>query len=399
MDLTVTLFDLDGVLIRPGGYRAAVKATVNYFSRKMGLGDLEPAEEELAFFEANGVTSEWDMVPICLAFLIERARSKLQNKLPDVPLLSIIQLIHQQGMLITMDYREDFERLIPFLDSSIPAAEALLVAVQRGKLFPEGQNTIYLQELLGNTRQPSESITMRVFQNYILGDKGFQSAYSIPAVFESLSYLETYDVRLLSDPCRARLAALIEHAIIQPAVITARPSLRPADAEDGLNVYSPEAEMALGQTGLGNIPMVGLGSIQYLAGQLGVPADNFVKPSPVQALAGLGAALGFGIQESLLWAAACGSDPFQKEVKLKIPFRLNLHIFEDSTIGIVACQRAVLLLEKAGYAVSLHSWGIASNPDKIRALKAVGAIVFPDVNQAVGAALGHFPACEVFSPS
>jgi len=45
--MQVWLFDLDGVLICPGGYRAALKATVNHFTRAMGLGDYPLADETI----------------------------------------------------------------------------------------------------------------------------------------------------------------------------------------------------------------------------------------------------------------------------------------------------------------------------------------------------------------
>ena len=32
-----SLFDIDGVLVEPSGYRAAVQATLHYFTRRMGL--------------------------------------------------------------------------------------------------------------------------------------------------------------------------------------------------------------------------------------------------------------------------------------------------------------------------------------------------------------------------
>ena len=48
MEPTVFLFDVDGVLVKPGGYRAAVRATVNYFTRQLNLGDLSPSDETVA---------------------------------------------------------------------------------------------------------------------------------------------------------------------------------------------------------------------------------------------------------------------------------------------------------------------------------------------------------------
>ena len=68
---TVLLLDIDGVLVKPGGYRAALHATLNYFVNLMGLPNFEFPEEKLAGFERRGITSEWDMVPLLLAVLWE----------------------------------------------------------------------------------------------------------------------------------------------------------------------------------------------------------------------------------------------------------------------------------------------------------------------------------------
>jgi hypothetical protein len=389
-ETTVTLFDLDGVLIRPGGYRAAVKATINHFSRAMGLGEMAPQEAELAYFEANGVTSEWDMVPICLAFLIDRAGQRLPSPLPDLPLMKLFNFLADKGLSVEADYRADFSQLIPFLDSSIPAAECLLKTIQGGGLDSIGKSKLFVQELLGFSRQPSHSLTMRVFQNFILGDQGFSGAYGLVSDFETQSYLQTYDLPLLSSQNKAWLLSLIASSAILPAVITARPSLPPPGSADGLNVYSPEAEMALGLTGLGNIPLVGFGSMQYLGGQLGLLADSLVKPSPVQALAALASTLGLETRQSLFWAASVAFGNHQDHGDTPVPQTLDLHIFEDSTIGIVACQKAAELLQRAGHTVRLKKWGIGQNQDKIRALEQVGARVFPDVNQALGVAFEQF---------
>src|SRR3990172_3583121 len=66
---TVLLLDIDGVLVRPGGYRAALHATLNYFVNLMGLPHFEFPEEKLAALERRGITSEWDMVPLLLGVL------------------------------------------------------------------------------------------------------------------------------------------------------------------------------------------------------------------------------------------------------------------------------------------------------------------------------------------
>ena len=78
---TVVLFDLDGVLIKSGGYRAAFRAAMNYFLGQMGLDpEFGPKEHDLVTFESYGVTAEWDMLPVSLAILFEHFCSQLNGE-------------------------------------------------------------------------------------------------------------------------------------------------------------------------------------------------------------------------------------------------------------------------------------------------------------------------------
>ena len=391
----IALFDLDGVLIQPGGYRAAVAATVNYFSQKMGLGEQAPNEDDLAFLEANGITSEWDMVPICLVVLIQKAIQVANVVLPDCSIEDLMLLVRALGISIDVNYRSEIRQMLPFLiKPSIPPSEGLLNAIQAGKIFPGYQNAAFIRDLLGNTRQITDSKTLRVFQNFILGDRGFVDAYSLIPEFETQSFLRMNDVCLLSEESQRILYKLISDSMIRPAVITVRPSLPPAGVDDLLNDYSPEAEMAIQLTGLDGIPVVGFGTIQFLARKIGTSPDSLIKPSPVQALTAIMAAFGETMIRSLEWAAANSIDGGDHQDASQLPSRFTLNIFEDSAKGIQACQQAAFILRQKGCEATVKAWGIARNQDKIKALEAVGAQVFPDVNQAIQAAfssiLGSF---------
>jgi hypothetical protein len=261
-----------------------------------------------------------------------------------------------------------------------------LDAIQIGSIFPGFQKATFIRDLLGYTRQITVSKTLRVFQNFILGDQGFVEAYSLAPKFESQSYLQMNDVCLLSEGNQRMLTRLISESVINPAVITARPSLPPTGANDLLNDYSPEAEMAIKLTGLDGIPVVGFGTIQFLARKIGVIPDSLIKPSPVQALAAISAAFGESMDKSLDWAAANGIAGCDGREASHIPGRFSLHIFEDSPIGIQASQQAAFILRQKGFEITVKAWGIAQNPDKIKTLEAIGAEVYPDVNLAVQAA-------------
>ena len=59
----IILLDVDGVLVQPDGYRAALRATFNHFIEP----HLDLQEETLTNLEKRGITSEWDMLPLLLA--------------------------------------------------------------------------------------------------------------------------------------------------------------------------------------------------------------------------------------------------------------------------------------------------------------------------------------------
>ena len=80
MGTSFLLFDIDGVLINPSGYRKAVHDTTNYFLNKLGFSKITINEEIITTFESIGITSEWDIVPLYLLIIIEL--SLIQNQ-PD----------------------------------------------------------------------------------------------------------------------------------------------------------------------------------------------------------------------------------------------------------------------------------------------------------------------------
>ena len=71
----IILLDIDGVLIRNHAYSAALKQTVAYFARRMGLGEITLTQSDIEVFESQSITIEWDSSAISLAALfMERLR-------------------------------------------------------------------------------------------------------------------------------------------------------------------------------------------------------------------------------------------------------------------------------------------------------------------------------------
>jgi hypothetical protein len=384
----VILFDLDGVLIRPGGYRAALRATLELAFRRMGLSDPPPGNQVLELLESQGITNEWDMAALIVGLALEQAQAKKSNGSR-----SRLEIGHtldrafetvrgwQIGCL-GMDYRP----LGGLVGQQVTPSAALLRAVQRGEqtflhhlLCAPG----LLEELFASVGDIALAPLTRIHQHFVVGSREFERAYQRPAQFETPSSLELHDTPLLEPVQRDALLARWRTGELGLAAFTARPSLPPRGCADGQAGFTGEAELAVGLCGLQEIPLIGFGRLRYWGGQIGLSAEQLIKPEPGHALGAILA--GLTRQE---WPALLAAGALLREGRLPQGFwregNLSVHVFEDSPIGVRAARRAVELLRGQGLQVELHAWGIAVNPDKVRALQAEGAQVFADVNSALG---------------
>ena len=147
-------------------------------------------------------------------------------------------------------------------------------------------------------------------------------------------------------------------------------------------LYSPEAELALDVVGLSAAPLVGYGQVCQLAELSGHSPEEMVKPSPVQALAAIGAALERGDTLPALLGAERLFFKGDASFYHGLP-PLEVHIFEDAAGGVRAVRQACALLVKAGLEVTVLAWGISANVDKVATLRQAGADIYSDVNQAI----------------
>jgi len=168
--------------------------------------------------------------------------------------------------------------------------------------------------------------------------------------------------------------------LVSLAVYTARPSKPKQDCPPGFN-YSPEADLALEMLGLQELPLIATGQINWLSEHLGVPVHELGKPSPVQALAAIAAAITRQVEQSLLAAADLQLNG-KEEYFQNLP-GLAIHVFEDSGGNTASVRRAVDRLKAVGMVCTFNAWGIGDNPDKQRALLDAGAELVPDINLAV----------------
>ena len=400
METTIVLFDIDGVLVQPAGYRAAVKATMDYFLDRMGVERDVFSEEIAVLFEALGVTSEWDMVPISLAIVLDAVFSAQPPEKELTSLEEVLGWAQGKQFTIRVDMRAAVEVLSTrFLKAEIPS-EALLRSLQKNRGNALAHLSLFLlEEILENTRSVMKSLVTRVFQNTVLGSEDFENVYGMSPLFAGESCLKTHDKLMLDPLLYQQIVEAKQAGGFYYAAYTARPSLPPKEVQSGLKGYSPEAEQGLSLLGDEQIPLIGYGRLAYLAEQMHSKPDAILKPAPLQALAAMAAAVTGTEYPALLWALETFSrfsegkvKPLEGEsgvdIKKQLPRKFNLHVFEDSSIGIIAGRKAAELLNRDGYEVTFHAWGVATEEDKKQALNRVGARIFPDVDEAVRVALG-----------
>ena len=357
---TLFLFDVDGVLVQPKGYKLALRDTINRFARQYGFSPVNVSMEEIALFEACGLTNEWDSAAMCVGAML---------------------VAQQLGSTL----RPDFAGIAREIKNRNPD-ELPVAPISHAVLCEQHGRDNHELDTLFNDIFDVNTPTTRVQQVHTLGHERFLQTYGMVAPFESESYLLVHDTPLLSTENREYLLQWREADNHGFTIYTARPSKAPTD--DGLG-YAPEAELARELLGFDDtVPLIAGGRVQWLARQHGKGAGDYIKPSPVQALAGIGAAFGNEELPALHAAAALVENnaliaPFDALVK----HPLRIYVFEDSTGGIQAVRGAVELLQEHRAQVEFVPIGISDEQSKQQALKTVTAQVFDNINIALGSIL------------
>lgn len=396
----IVLFDLDDVLIHPGGYRKAFRETMRFFYARMGAAERAPDDALSERLEANGITSEWDMVPLCLAVQFEDIFARSQDYRVLLDLNQALNWARQHRQYIfPLNYAELIDYLAPKIirdkETATLPAWVSLKRHARG-LLPCLADQPVFENLMGHNRHIERSWTMRVFQTFLLGDRLYHKTFGLPPEVQASSSLEECDQPLLQAGLVKRLMDLIASDEIRPAVFTARPSLAPQGTQPANGCYSPEAETAVRFLGLEGVPIIGYGKLVYLGAETGCTADNLLKPSPVHALAAIAAAWTKEELAALRWAyhffslnddrAEMAIQYWGKLAQIGLPLEAEVHVFEDSFNGMLSAGRAVDLINRNGGAYRLHKWGIGCPNSKAPALEALGATVFLDGNDAIRSA-------------
>ncbi len=404
----IILFDVDGVLVDHRAYRASVRHTSCYFSRRLGLGDIQPDDDVVDVFESQSITVEWETdAIIAAALLLERLRADLAAPARKAS--------HKRVAALPPDFWEALDQLPAVkahANGSYPPPDLAALArrvgqaAQRAELPARAALRLFVQDVQANDSLPAEAVVpllehllgdvynvdrspaMQIHQNHVLGDKQYEHYYQLPPRVTSEPLLLELDRPLLEPALRDALLALRAAGEVFPVIYTARPSLAPVEAGPYHRGFTPEAEIARAQVGLDPVPAMGFGKMSWLAPRMRRVGSELVKPSPVHGMAAIAAARTGQEVEAIKAALAV-----ERGDHLRYPLTAcvgeTVHVFEDSPSSLRAVKRGVDLLNRQGLRLTLVRHGVApAGSPKHTALAEVADVVHADVNSGLREILG-----------
>ena len=392
----VALFDVDGVLITPGGYRRASEDAMNVFLKQLGQPHWKPDSTVYEHFESYMITSEWDMMPFLLCTFLEHALLLFK---PEQTWNSYAQAAHeiQQHPDLpkpanTLAAIDKIGKIING-QSGTPATWVYEARQSENFPFPNLTHHGVLEELLTNTRSIQHSFTMQTFQEHIIGSQLFQEYYHLEPRHNVINYLTAYDICPVKVETHEQLRQRSNAGELFLSIYTARPSMPPIGIpSNGDGAYSPEAEQAMELIPWEKSYLSAYGKVYWLSQQCAFHSEDLLKPSPVQALSAIAYHFIQDEIQALLWAQSLYRAYLDGKTenligKINLPEQIQLHVFEDSPNGLRGGVLAGEILQTIGVNVSVNLWGISDNPIKQTALQAQGGRVFTDVNEAIREAL------------
>ncbi len=371
-NMKILLFDMDGVLLEPRGYHQALIETVRTIGEVLGYRDATLSSQDIAAFEAAGITCEWDSSAICSVLLM----LPLWERFPDVSMptdLGDDQIPRHDLPPPSWDSFFDALNQAPS-ESADPMLRA-------GNLLGAGNaHKTAINQILSHAHHIHKSLTHRIFQELVLGSEVFAQTYQLPAWFETESYLRQYDRPTLVESRREQLLTWLQQPDHLAVIVTNRPSLPP----DGFG--TPEAEIGARCVDLEHFPLVGYGDMTWLSTALGVDVLRLRKPAPVHVLAAL--LRGIGLQQE---DASLRATDLALSEKFSSPWKkfdgAEVFLFEDTTAGVKSALAAQEVLAEFGVGFQLRLIGVSGAESKRTSLARAGAEVYADLSAALMAVL------------
>ena len=367
MTYSIILFDMDGVLLKPMGYHRSLQTSVKRIGHALGAPNTELSDDQIARFEALGVTNEWDSLAICTALILTHLwqidnNIRLTNLSP-----------HPEP--ITDDASDFNDFLMTFNNfSELPAQSAYNYFVNKYQGLELSQKT-YIQDLLNNCRNIYTSPTLPSHQETVLGSKAFQENYNLEAKQNIDSFLKKYDQPILSDEQLLALRAWLAKPGNHAGILTNRPNQTPSNY-----LSAPEAEFGAELVGLHDLPLLGSGMLAWFATTQCKLADHtFLKPNPVHSLALLLMCSNHTVEGSLKAAYHLWNGK-ENRSNWKHLDGSTVIIFEDSAKGLASGVAAQNLLKNIGVNIHVKLFGVTEHPVKRAALEMLADQIIPHIN-------------------
>lgn len=364
----IILFDMDGVLLKPGGYHQALKATVRRIGRAVGVPAANLTDDQIAHFEALSVTNEWDSAAISASLILLKAwQVDPDVRLANAP-VEIVALTDQAPEIDT--FLDTFNEV-----GDLPTISAYKKIIRENPSLSVSQRD-YLKEILYHSRNIYHSPILPWHQETVLGSRAFTDNYGLEPQLNLESYLTVYDRQVMTGETRKTIKTWLDQPGHRVGIMTNRPSSTPPEY-----LSSPEAELGAQLVALDHLPLLGSGMLAWFAAtQCQLPDHTFLKPNPVHALALMQMCWGGPTPIALRMAYDLWRGEGEYEDWVKFDFS-QVMVFEDAVKGLQAGKSAQELLERNGINIDLRLVGISSNPIKRGELKKTADYLYRDINQ------------------
>jgi hypothetical protein len=358
MSFEFLLFDMDGVLLEPGGYHQSLRASVKRNGVLLGAPHTDLTEDEIAKFEALNITNEWDSVAICAALTLLH----IWKIDPNIRLNSM-QLT---GQPVTLESPNFDSFLTKLLDGGHLPGETSYQFICNENSWLDPDQREHLWSILANCRDIYQSPTLPAHQETVLGSHTFHVHYKLTPKLNTESYLLKYDRPIMTDGQFIALNKWRENPNHIAGILTNRPSSTPSEY-----LSAPEAELGIELIGLQDLPYIGSGILGwYAVNHCQLPAHQFLKPNPVHTLTLLQRCLGNPLRESLASAVALWKKQGSRTDWEKLD-QSRIVVFEDSIKGLISAKTACELLKDQGLNVELILIGVSNNTSKREVLRKV----------------------------
>lgn len=363
------LFDMDGVLLKSGGYQQSLQTSVNRIAKALGVPQAKITSDQIAQFEALSITNEWDTLAISIALVLVhvwqfdgsiRLTSDISRSTKSIPIES-----------------PDFQQFLNTFDDvgPLPGESAFHKIIGENTWLNPSQKK-HLKDILFKCRDIHNSLTLPIHQETVLGSREFHANYELQPQLNIESFLLKYDQPIMSRELSSKLRAWLLEKNHHVGILTNRPNSTPGEF-----ISAPEAELGAKLVGMEDYPILGSGMLNWYAEtQCSLPQHTFLKPNAVHALGLMQICLGQSPGEAISRAVELWHENKSSISHWRPLQDADVLIFEDSIKGLQSGMNAKRLLKRIDININLKCIGVTDNPIKKRALLDIADEVIPTIN-------------------